>query len=329
MFQIVRAALDAEAHHVLRLRRLGSGINLNEYPPAVAYLFGKQIYDESTQEMQLCDEMLRRRWARTQKQLFAHPYAQFGHRDARGRLYFLPPRPRQLSAERTHRALNLGPKVIELAWTESLPNFSPTKPCMRFFKASYAETRSHVLMGKFHVERFIQKHIDAEFANGCAPKTRRDYLFFIEETRASRLAWSRKEPAQSPYPAISTEFEPLEPCERLLYARLENRARQMHRMPHVLRRPVAKSTSMRWLSRRRRSICWKLTIAVLTRNVRVFNVTVRPKDRLSKPTRPVAGSAAAGGLDRSAKMAAMTVPRFEDFLVISTEARNLSTIGTT
>ena len=38
------------------------GINLNEYPPAVAYLFGKQTYDESTHEMQLCDEMLRRRW---------------------------------------------------------------------------------------------------------------------------------------------------------------------------------------------------------------------------------------------------------------------------
>jgi hypothetical protein len=26
------------------------GINLNEYPPAVAYLFGKQTHDESTQE---------------------------------------------------------------------------------------------------------------------------------------------------------------------------------------------------------------------------------------------------------------------------------------
>jgi lysozyme family protein len=54
------------------------GINLNEYPPAVAYLFGKQIYDESTHEMQFSDEILRRRWARTQKKLFAHPYAQFG-----------------------------------------------------------------------------------------------------------------------------------------------------------------------------------------------------------------------------------------------------------
>jgi hypothetical protein len=53
------------------------GINLNEYP-AVAYLFGKQTHDESTQEMQLCDEILKRRWARTQRHLFAHPYGQFG-----------------------------------------------------------------------------------------------------------------------------------------------------------------------------------------------------------------------------------------------------------
>jgi hypothetical protein len=29
------------------------GINLNEYPPSVAYLFGKQTHDESTHEMQL------------------------------------------------------------------------------------------------------------------------------------------------------------------------------------------------------------------------------------------------------------------------------------
>ena len=29
------------------------GINLNEYPPTVAYLFGRQTYDESTREMQL------------------------------------------------------------------------------------------------------------------------------------------------------------------------------------------------------------------------------------------------------------------------------------
>lgn len=47
------------------------GINLNEYPPTIAYFFGRQIYDESTQKMQLRDEVNMRRWVRTQN-LAAH-----------------------------------------------------------------------------------------------------------------------------------------------------------------------------------------------------------------------------------------------------------------
>ena len=53
------------------------GINLNEYPPTVAYLFGRQTYDESTHEMQFCDEILKRHWVRTQRQLFDHAYGRF------------------------------------------------------------------------------------------------------------------------------------------------------------------------------------------------------------------------------------------------------------
>ena len=68
------------------------GINLNEYPPAVAYLFGKQTHDESTQEMQLSDQILKRRWVRTQKQLFAHPYGQFGTATRTGSYIFCFPR---------------------------------------------------------------------------------------------------------------------------------------------------------------------------------------------------------------------------------------------
>jgi hypothetical protein len=37
-------------------------------------------------------------------------------------------------------------------------------------------------MGKFHVLKFIQKPIDAELAKRLCAETRRDYLFFIEET---------------------------------------------------------------------------------------------------------------------------------------------------
>ena len=158
------------------------GINLNEYPPAVAYLFGKQIYDESTHEMQFCDEMLRRRWARTQKQLFTHPYAQFGTATRAGAYIFCLRALANYPQNVRIAALNLGPKVIELAWSERCAKVFPDEALHAIFQSQLAETRSHVLMGKFHVEKFIQKQIDAELAKRLCAETRRDYLFFIEET---------------------------------------------------------------------------------------------------------------------------------------------------
>jgi hypothetical protein len=158
------------------------GINLNEYPPSVAYLFGKQTYDESTQEMQFCDEILRRRWARTQKQLFAHPYAQFGTATRAGAYIFCLRALANYPQNVRIAALNLGPKVIELAWTERLAKAFPDESMHAIFQSQRAETRSHVLMGKFQTERFIQKQVDAELARRLCAETRRDYLFFLEET---------------------------------------------------------------------------------------------------------------------------------------------------
>ena len=158
------------------------GINLNEYPPAVAYLFGKQTYDESTHEMQLCDEMLRRRWARTQKQLFAHPYTQFGTATRTGAYIFCLRALANYPQNVRIAALNLGPKVIELAWTEKFAKSFPDEAMHAVFQSQLAETRSHVLMGKFHVERFVQKEVDAALAKRLCTETRRDYLFFLEET---------------------------------------------------------------------------------------------------------------------------------------------------
>jgi len=158
------------------------GINLNEYPPAVAYLFGKQIYDESTHEMQFSDEILRRRWVRTQKKLFAHPYAQFGMATRTGSYIFclraLANYPQNLRIA----ALNLGPKVIELAWTERFADSFPDEAIHAVFFSQLAETRSHILMGKLQVERFVQKEVDVELAKRLCAETKRDYLFFLEET---------------------------------------------------------------------------------------------------------------------------------------------------
>jgi hypothetical protein len=158
------------------------GINLNEYPPSVAYLFGKQTHDESTQEMQLSDEILRRRWVRTQKQLFAHPYAQFATATRAGAYIFCLRALANYPQNVRIAALNLGPKVIELAWTDKFAKFFPDESIRALFQSQLAETRSHVLMGKFQTERFIQKQVDAELAKRLCAETRRDYMFFIEET---------------------------------------------------------------------------------------------------------------------------------------------------
>jgi len=172
------------------------GINLNEYPPAVAYLFGKQIYDESTDEMQFCDEMLRRLWARTQKQLFAHPYSQFGIATRAGAYIFCFRALANYPQNVRIAALNLGPKVIELAWTEKFAKRFPDEALHAIFQSQLAETRSHVLMGKFHVEKFIEKRIDAELAKRLCAETRRDYLFFIEETARFALGLEQEKPGE-------------------------------------------------------------------------------------------------------------------------------------
>lgn len=158
------------------------GINLNEYPPAVAYLFGRQTHDESTHEMQLSDEILRRRWVPTQKQLFAHPNGQFGTATRAGAYIFCLRALANYPQNVRVAALNLGPKVIELAWTEKFAKLFPDESIHALFQSQLPETRSHVLMGKFQTERFIQKNVDAELAKRLCAETRRDYLFFLEET---------------------------------------------------------------------------------------------------------------------------------------------------
>ena len=158
------------------------GINLNEYPPTVAYLFGRQTYDESTHEMQLCDEILKRRWVRTQRKLFDHPYGQFGMATRTGAYVFCL----RALANYPHNiriaALNLGPKVIELEWTQRFADSLRDEGLRALFSSQRPETLSHVLMGKLQAQRFLKKSIDIELAKRLSAETRRDYLFFLEET---------------------------------------------------------------------------------------------------------------------------------------------------
>lgn len=169
------------------------GINLNEYPPTVAYLFGKQIYDESTHEMQHVDEILRRKWVRTQAEAFKHPYCQFATASRLGSYIFSLRALANYAQNLRIAALNLGPKVMELVWTERFARSFPDEPIRALFESRLAETRSHILMGRLQVERFVTREVDVELAKSLCAAARQDYLFLLEEV--ARFVLGMKEEA--------------------------------------------------------------------------------------------------------------------------------------
>src|ERR1700746_1821483 len=94
----------------------GQGLEVNDFPPSVKYLFSKQILDESTHEMLYLDALLRKGDVASQKDAFRPPPGQFSP-DSGVAYYFFSrrnlatsPHPIRISA------LNLGPKIIELGW---------------------------------------------------------------------------------------------------------------------------------------------------------------------------------------------------------------------
>src|SRR6201987_2128569 len=98
----------------------GQGLELNDFPPSIKYLFSKQIVDESTHEMLYLDLLLRRKLVPRQKEAFRHPYGQFNVDSALAYYVFslrnlaTYPHPVRIAA------LNLGPKILELGWMEGL-----------------------------------------------------------------------------------------------------------------------------------------------------------------------------------------------------------------
>src|SRR5215472_15610980 len=55
----------------------GQGLEMNDFPPSVKYLFAKQIVDESTHEMLYLDALLRRGAVASQRAAFAQPFGRF------------------------------------------------------------------------------------------------------------------------------------------------------------------------------------------------------------------------------------------------------------
>src|SRR6266851_518855 len=91
----------------------GQGLEMNDFPPSVKYLFARQIVDESTHEMLYMDALLRQGCVATQKEAFRHPYGKFAV-DSPTAYYVFSlrnlatyPHPIRIAA------LNLGPKIIE------------------------------------------------------------------------------------------------------------------------------------------------------------------------------------------------------------------------
>jgi hypothetical protein len=140
----------------------GQGLELNDFPPSVKYLFARQIYDDSTHEMLYLDAILKRGWAATQRDVFGHPYGRFEMDSA---LAFYTFSLRNFATyPHTIRiaALNLGPKILELHWMEALVEALSDKELRGVFASQLVENRSHVNMGRRIVEEHVSRPVDKQ-----------------------------------------------------------------------------------------------------------------------------------------------------------------------
>lgn len=159
----------------------GQGLEMNDFPPSIKYLFSKQIVDESAHEMLYLDALLRRGAVANQKQAFKEPYGRFAVDSALAYYVFslrnlaTYPHPIRIAA------LNLGPKIIEFGWMEELAAATPDGDLRRVFDSQTVENRSHINMGRRIVEEFIDKPVEAELCRWACAVARRDYARFLHE----------------------------------------------------------------------------------------------------------------------------------------------------
>ena len=162
----------------------GQGLEINDFPPSIKYLFSKQIVDESTHEMLYLDALLRKGFAATQKDAFRHPSGCFVMDSALAYYVFslrnlaTYPHPIRIAA------LNLGPKVLELAWMEGLTKVIADPDLKGVFESQFVENRSHINMGRRIVEEFVTKPVEAELCRWACAVAKRDYGRFLAELSA-------------------------------------------------------------------------------------------------------------------------------------------------
>jgi len=159
----------------------GQGLELNDFPPGVKYLFARQIMDESTHEMLYMDTMLRRGWIEKQREAFEHPCGRFAINCSLSSyaytLRYFASYPHSVRIA----ALNLGPKVIELAWMERLAGALGDPALKAVFESQAVENRSHINMGRRIVEEHIATRFLTELSRRVTESARKDYLKYLRE----------------------------------------------------------------------------------------------------------------------------------------------------
>jgi hypothetical protein len=158
----------------------GSSLTINQYPPSVDYLFAKQVYDESTHEMLYSQAMLQKRWAKFQRSALRHPYCQFVAASGIGLYIFSMRGLANYAHSLRMAAIDLGPKVLELGWLERLAGAIQDAYLQKLFASQIPETRSHVMMGRFMVERFVSQPVDVELCQDLVSMARRDYTTALQ-----------------------------------------------------------------------------------------------------------------------------------------------------
>jgi hypothetical protein len=159
----------------------GQGLEMNDFPPSVKYLFSKQIVDESTHEMLYMDLLLKKGFVASQKAAFADPFC--GFRVNSSLAYYVFSLRNLATYPHTIRiaALNLGPKILELTWIEALATATEDADLKGALASQIVENRSHVNMGRRIVEEFIEKPVDAELCRWAVGIARRDYGRYLQE----------------------------------------------------------------------------------------------------------------------------------------------------
>jgi hypothetical protein len=158
----------------------GSSLTINQYPPSVDYLFAKQVYDESTHEMLYSQAMLQKGWAKFQRSALRHPYCQFVAASGIGLYIFSMRGLANYAHSLRMAAIDLGPKVLELGWLERLAGAIQDAYLQKLFASQLPETRSHVMMGRFMVERFVSQPVDVELCQDLVSMARRDYTTALQ-----------------------------------------------------------------------------------------------------------------------------------------------------